>query len=335
MKIYRKILGVSALALGFTSCLKDDSQVMNPANSPSVIEFANTAAIGTMAVTNPIAINTIKIPMDPTTQTYNAVISYSGANDAPEDITVTVGASDATVLSTYNTKAGTAYPALPTANFSFPSTTVVIKKGTRKVNFPIAMTGTDTYFGKNYALALTIKSVSSGTISGNFQHMVYLISGVNKADGIYELHFKFAYDFPGLPANPNDRGYDLYPVSWYYSDIQMLTQSTTTSALVNINAGTTATAGVHAAVTTGLPTNIPTFVPLITIDPVTYKITAVKNNVAASGTNTRTATINNSTGVDNKVDKTTGNIYLSFYLDEPSKNRMTVYDTLFYKTPRP
>jgi hypothetical protein len=322
MKLYRNILAVGVLATSMSGCLKDTSQVMNAANSPSVIEFANTANLTTNATTNPYALNTIKIAMDPTNPSYNAVISYSGASDAPEDITVTV-VSDPTILTAYNTKAGTAYPVLPSTNFTLPSTSVVIKKGTRKVNFPINLLGSDTYFGKNYALPLTIKTASSGTISGNFQHMIYLITGVNRADGIYELHFKMG---------PNDRGIDEFPVSWYYSDIQMLTQSTTTSALVNINAGTSATSGVHAAVSVGLPTNIPTTVPLITLDPVTYKITAVKNNVTTS---TRTLTLNTAAGVDNKLDKTTGNIYLSFTVTETGKLPMLVYDTLFYKTPRP
>lgn len=323
MKIYRKILGVSALALGFTSCLKDDSQVMNAANTPSVIEFANTAAMPTNTATNPYAVNTIKIAMDPTTITYNAVISYSGPSDAPEDITVTVGASDPSILAAYKTfQSNTTYTALPTTNYSFPQTSVVIKKGTRRVNFPITLTGTDTYFNKNYVVGLTIKSVSSGTISGNFQHMLLQISGVNKLDGIYDLRFRFG---------ANDRGYDLFPVAWYYSDIQMLTQSTTSSALVNINAGATATAGVHAAVASGLPTSISGFVPLLTFNTTTYKITDIKNNV----TGTKTAVPNTATGVDNRLDVATGNIYASFILKEAGKADMIVYDTLIYKTPRP
>ncbi|MES2332383.1 MAG: DUF1735 domain-containing protein [Bacteroidota bacterium] len=326
MKLYRTILAAGVLSVAFSGCLKDESTVLNPDNVPSVIEFQNTANISTGAATNPITLSTIKIQMDPTTQTYNAVVSYSGAKDAPDDITVTVGLSDPAVLALYNSKQATTYTVLPSTNYSFPSTTVTIKKGTRKVNFPIALTGTDQLFGKNYVLPLTIKSVSSGTISGNFQHMLYLITGVCKLDGVYELHYKFDY----IPPAVSDRGYDLFATPWYYSDIQMLTQSTTTSALVNLNAGTTATAGVHAATAAGLPTNIPTTVPLLTFDPVTYKVTSIKNNVTTS---TRTLSINSA--YDNRMDKTTGNIYVSFKVDETGKSQLLVTDTLLYKTPRP
>ncbi len=156
--------------------------------------------------------------------------------------------------------------------------------------------------------------------------MLYLITGVSKLDGVYELHYKFDY----LNGLANDRGYDLFPTPWYYSDIQMLTQSTTTSALVNLNAGTTATAGVHAATAAGLPSNIPTTVPLLTFDPATYKVTSIKNNVTTS---TRTLTM--VTAYDNRMDKTTGNIYVQFDLTESGKNSMRVTDTLLYKTPRP
>lgn len=326
MKLYRTILAASVLSVGFSGCLKDDSTVLNPANVQSVIEFQNTANLATNVATNPIALNTIKIQMDPTNPVYNAVISYSGAKDADEDISVTVGTSDAAVLALYNSKQATTYTALPTANYSFPTPTVIIKKGTRKVNFPIQLTGSDQFFGKNYVLPLTIKTVSSGTISGNFQHMLYLISGVSKLDGVYELHFKFDYTNPAL----SDRGYDLFAAGWYYSDIQMLTQSTTTSAVVNLNAGTSATSGVHAAIAAGLPSNIPTTVPLLTFDPATYKITSIKNNVTTS---TRTLTMNSA--YDNRMDKTTNNIYFSFTLTETGKNPMLVTDTLIYKTPRP
>lgn len=325
MKLYRTILAASVLSVGFSGCLKDDSTVLNPANVNSVIEFQNTANLATNVATNPIALNTIKIQMDPTNPVYNAVISYSGAKDAEEDISVTVGTSDPAVLALYNSKQATTYTALPTTNYTFPSPTVIIKKGTRKVNFPIQLTGSDQFFGKNYVLPLTIKTASSGTISGNFQHMLYLISGVNRLDGVYELHLKIDFG-----ANPNDRGYDTYAAGWYYSDIQMLTQSTTTSALVNLNAGTSATSGVHAAIAAGLPTNIPTSVPLLTFDPVTYKVTSIKNNVTTS-----TRTLAMVTGYDNRMDKTSNNIYVQFTVAETGKSTFTVTDTLIYKTPRP
>jgi hypothetical protein len=51
------------------------------------------------------------------TGVYNALVSYSGPNVAPEDITVTVGVADPAILAFYNTQNKTTYTALPTANY--------------------------------------------------------------------------------------------------------------------------------------------------------------------------------------------------------------------------
>lgn len=158
-------------------------------------------------------------------------------------------------------------------------------------------------------------------ISGNFNTMLYLLNGINNIDGVYELHFKFG---------ANDRGYDTYPVSWYYSDVTMVTASTTTSTMRNVNAGTSVTTAVHAAVASGLPTSIAGFVPLLTIDPATSKIVNVTNN--SGGTK---STVLNPAVTDSRLDPATKNIYVSFILREAGKQDMIVYDTLFYKTPRP
>lgn len=319
MKVLKNILVISILASGFGGCLKDVSRTMDETLTNNVIEFANTANL-TSPTTSKYPLLTTNIVMQPN-GTYNAVISYSGLHVAPEDIKVTVGDADPAVLADYNTQNRTTYTALPSANYSLSQTTVTIPKGKNKVEFPITLINTDQIFGRNYVLALTIKSVSSGIISGNFNTMLYLLNGINRIDGVYELHFKFA---------ANDRGYDTYPVSWYYSDVTMVTASATTSTMRNINAGTSVTTAVHAAVANGLPTSISAFVPLLTIDPVTSKITSVSNNSGGA----KSAIINPAV-TDNRFDPVTRNIYVSFILREAGRQDMIVYDTLFYKTPRP
>ncbi len=319
MKRIRNIIAISVVAFGFGGCLKDVSRTMDVTQSNNVIEFANTANL-TSPTTSKYPLIGINVLMQPS-GTYNAVISYSGANDAPEDIKVTVGDADPAVLAAYNTQNKTTYTALPTANYSLPQTTVTIPKGKRSVQFPISLTNTDQVFGKNYVLALSIKSASSGIISGNFNTMLYLLNGINNIDGIYELHFKFS---------ANDRGLDTYPVSWYYSDVTMVTASATTSTMRNLNAGTSVTTAVHAAVANGLPSSISAFVPLLTIDPATSKITTVTNNSGGA----KSAVLNPAV-TDSRFDPATKNIYVSFILREAGKQDMIVYDTLFYKTPRP
>lgn len=319
MKVLRNILIIGAMSSGLGGCLKDVSRTMDETLTNNVIEFANTANL-TSPTTSKYPLLTTNILMQPN-GTYNAVISYSGLHVAPEDIKVTVGDADPAVLAAYNTQNRTSYTALPSTNYSFPQTTVTIPKGKNKVEFPIALTNTDQIFGRNYVLALAIKSASSGIISGNFNTMLYLMNGVNSIDGIYELHFKFG---------ANDRGYDTYPVSWYYSDVTMVTASTTTSTMRNANAGTSVTTAVHAAVANGLPTSISAFVPLLTIDPVTSKITNVTNNSGGA----KSAVLNPAV-TDNRLDPVTKNIYVSFILREAGRQDMVVYDTLFFKTRRP
>jgi hypothetical protein len=337
MKLYRKILAVSAMAIGFSGCLKDDSAVMSATNTVNVIEFKNTAPLLTTSVASQYGALALNVIMQPT-GSYNAMVSYSGPNVAPEDITITIAPAPASVITTYNTQnkfatTSTSYVnPLPTANYTLPKTTVTIPKGERTVTVPMNFINSDQIFGKQYGLALSITAVTGGhTISGSFGSIIYFLSGINKMDGVYEQHFKFEFRAPGTttPAS-NDRGYDLFPVSWYYSDVQMVTASTTGSTMRNLNAGTSITTAVHAATTGGLPSNIPTFIPLVTYDLTTNKVTAVSNNTTSSP---RTAVLN--TAVDNRYDPATNNIYVSFTVKEAAKNDMLVYDTLFYKTPRP
>ncbi|MEO8172171.1 MAG: DUF1735 domain-containing protein [Sediminibacterium sp.] len=335
MKLYRKILAAGALAIGFSGCLKDDSAVMSASNTTNVVEFKNTAPLLTTSVTSQYGALALNVIMQ-ANGTYNAMVSYSGPNVAPEDITINIAAAPASVITTYNTEnklTGTAaYTPLPSTNYTLPKTTVVIPKGERTALVPMTFINSDQIFGKGYALALAITSVSGGhTISGNFGTIIYFLSGINSMDGVYELHFKFEFRAPGTttPA-ANDRGYDVFPVSWYYSDIQMVTASTTNSTMRNLNAGTSITTAVHAATAGGLPSNIATTIPLLTYNLTTNKVTAVANNTATSP---RTLAIN--TAADNRFDPATGNIYVSFTVKEAAKNDMLVYDTLFYKTPRP
>ncbi len=107
MKRIRNIIAISVVAFGFGGCLKDVSRTMDVTQSNNVIEFANTANL-TSPTTSKYPLIGINVLMQPS-GTYNAVISYSGANDAPEDIKVTVGDADPAVLAAYNTQNKTTY----------------------------------------------------------------------------------------------------------------------------------------------------------------------------------------------------------------------------------
>lgn len=323
MKLYKKIAAFSVLAVCFASCLKDDSNLLDPDKTQNVIEFANTANL-TSPTTSKYPLLSVNIVMEPNT-VYNASVSYSGAHNAPEDITVEVGVADAAVLTFYKSQvSGTSsYTMIPSNLYTLPSTKVVIKKGTRQVNFPINFPNPDQLFGKNYVLPLVIKSASSGIISGNFSTMLYLLNGINRFDGIYTLKFRFG---------TNDRNYDVNTTTWYYSDVQLVTASATTNVLRNMNVAASGFYA-HAAVAAGLPSSIANFAPLLTFDLATNKITNIVNNVAASPTQTKTAVLNPAV-TDNRFDPATKNVYASFILKENNRADMIINDTLIYKTPR-
>ena len=317
MKLYKRIAAFTIMASCFTSCLKDDSNLLDPNKTENVIEFANTANL-TSPTTSKYPLLTVNITMDPNA-VYNAAVSYSGAHEAAQDITVEVGVADASVLAFYKSQvaAAASYTMIPSNLYTLGVTKVVIPKGSRRVNLPINFPNPDQLYNKNYVLPLTIKSVSSGTVSGNFSTMLYLLNGVNRYDGVYTLKFRFG---------ANDRNYDQATTTWYYSDVQLVTNGLTTNILRNLNASSPYP---HAAVTTGLPTNIASFTPQLTFDPATNKITAITNSV--SGTKTAAP---NAAVTDNRFDPATKNVYASFILKETGRSDMIINDTLIYKSPR-
>ena len=313
MKLSIKILAV-LLVTGLAGCLKDKPPVLDPAQSENIIEFANTANLISPTLSK-YPLLSVNIVMDPA-GTYNAVVSYSGAHNAPEDITVEVAVADSAVIKAYNTQNSRAYLVLPSSLYTLPVSKVVIPKGQRRVNFPINFTNASQLYNKNYVLALTIKSASTGRISGNFGTMLYLLNGINRYDGIYTLKFRFG---------ANDRGYDLAATTWFYSDVQLVTTGANTAVLRNLNA---ASPYPHAAVANGLPTTIASFVPQFTFDLATNKITNITNSVAGA----RTA-VPNPVVTDNRAELEKF-VYASFILKETGKQDMIIYDTLVYKTPR-
>lgn len=178
---------LAAVAIGLSACLKEGVMTTDPDLSPSVVEFANTG--------NNQAASTSKYPgfyidlgtlTSGSSTTFNLNVNYSGAETAPQDITVNL-ALDPSLLATFNTENGTHYEAPPASIVNFP-TSVVIKKGERMANAKVTITNNASYdFSKSYALPLTISSVSNGKISANFGKAVYAFGLRNTWDGHYSL----------------------------------------------------------------------------------------------------------------------------------------------------
>lgn len=173
--------------LSFTSCVKQADMNIDPSKSTNVVEFANTG--------DNVAANTSQYPRfnidlgkiaSGDSATFNINLSYSGADVAPEDISIQLEIN-ADVLSVYNTENGTDYEIPVSSIYNFP-TSIVIKKGTKNTQIKVAITSNaDFDFNKNYALPLKIKSASTGVISGNFGAAVYSFAARNQYDGIYTM----------------------------------------------------------------------------------------------------------------------------------------------------
>jgi hypothetical protein len=121
--------------------------------------------------------------------TFDVTVSYSGTEVAPQDIKLGI-AVDAEALAKFNAAAPTTgddtYLPLVASAYSVP-TEVTIKKGERRAVFQVEVTLPLTFnFDENYALPLSIKSTTTGIISGNFGSVLYRIGGKNQYDGDYK-----------------------------------------------------------------------------------------------------------------------------------------------------
>jgi hypothetical protein len=182
----KKYIGLFALICGFgmlTSCL-DEDPLFDPDKSENIIEFYDINAIASPAG----AIYPLYVSSFPVSQgaEFPVIISYSGAHENNEDITVTVALSP-TALAEYNEEQHTHYEVLPDALFSVPSYTVTIPKGQTKANLVFTVKTADFDFAKAYAIPLKIVSSSKGTISGNFSTAIYAVGAKNRYDGIYRI----------------------------------------------------------------------------------------------------------------------------------------------------
>lgn len=182
-----KLLPFLLLISGISSCLKEAPQNIDPSKGTSnVIEFANTGDNVGATTSAPRFTTDLGSLKAGESAEINVNVSYSGAENATEDITVSL-AVDQGSLDAFNTINGTDYE-IPAASVFTVPTTVVIKKGERLSQAKIKVTNTaDFDFNVNYALPLKITSVTKGVISGNYGTAVYSFSARNIYDGVYDV----------------------------------------------------------------------------------------------------------------------------------------------------
>lgn len=308
------LLGVSVL----TSCLKDDSLVLDPAKGHNVIEFANPAqivAIGTPYAMYSFAYESSATPSLPVT------ISYSGPEiNAPNDITVNFSVGSQAVITTYNEATNNDFALIRPESYTLSSNQVVIKAGTSKATFNVLLKPSTFDFSKSEVLPLTITSVSSGIVSGNFGTILLNVSAKNKYDGVYTYY--------GL-YEATDRGGFLIGQEFKYPEhVQLVTSGAAKANLYNDAYGDYLIPLItNVGGTSGLgQTNL-----LLEFDPATDKVIAASNaNTAA--TNGRKMSIDPT--ANNYVDPTTKNIYVTFFMTQPGFGPVKMKARLEYIEPR-
>lgn len=156
------------------SCVKSiPNPITNSDDTHNIIEFGDTGPIkspsgSVFALYEPI-VGAVK---NDTTGFYINV-SYSGADNTPEKITVDL-VTDASAVATYNAEQKTIYKLLPEGTYEFPES-LEFPKG---YNGAIHLRGiiknvSSLDKGVTYVLPLKIGSASSGTISANFGTVLY------------------------------------------------------------------------------------------------------------------------------------------------------------------
>jgi hypothetical protein len=184
-KIVLFLLSVSMFSL--VSCLKESRMNIDADRSIDIVEFANTESnrAGATSV-YPGFYKDLGVLNTGESATFNVNVSYSGASEAPEDITVEIGL-DTAALSLYNSQNGTSYVAPPSDVAAVPGS-VVIKKGSRIAQTQITINNTSNFdYNVAYALPLKISSATKGTISSNFGKAIYSFGVRNAYDGHYSM----------------------------------------------------------------------------------------------------------------------------------------------------
>ncbi|MBZ4190677.1 DUF7015 domain-containing protein [Niabella beijingensis] len=180
MKIIAFFLFLFTLT-GLYSCLKDDSTIIKPEGSNSVVEFGNPSGLSSNT-TDPLRFYILSFDISPL-DTIVIPITYSGPRDAGKDITVDI-ALEPTLVDDYNEAHDEAYEILNSNIYTLPAT-VVIKKGSRIANLIIPAKIDQIDFDASYVLPLKITSASGETIGANFSKILVSIGPKNKYDGKY------------------------------------------------------------------------------------------------------------------------------------------------------
>ena len=239
-KIFYKIcalIGVTFLVFLADSCLKDD-RFVDFSSVGMVVEFEDASAGKATALS-------FADPTSPGPDTVMIRVHQLGPNATSQNLTMTLGFSQAG-LDTYNLDGSHVVgTALPSDAFSFPSTVTIVagkdeyNNNNRTVRFPLLIypNKVPSTPGVNYVLSLGIVSASGGvTVSGNFGAILFNFYH-NAYDGDYHsvgkrFNFNVAGDYAGWDVAGNTAtGTIASTAPWDFPNTAVLTVNSTRSTL--------------------------------------------------------------------------------------------------------
>lgn len=320
-KILYKSLALVFATVALSSCLKDDSYVIDPDKAAAnVIDFQNPTEIAAVGTTNPLYI--YSFPIVPTPTSIDLTVSYSGAEDAaPKDITVNIGVAAQAVIDTYNTEQSKSFLMMPSSWYTLSATSVVIPKGQKTATFKLNISTTKIDLTKSYVVPLKLTSTDA-VVSTNFGTALIQVGAKNKFDGVYTwVATQSATDRPTFLMNTEYT---------YGYEVQLRSAGSNTNNLWNSAFGdfliplVTSTGGISGLGSTNLE---------ITFDEATNKVVSVKNGIAAPS-NGRSMTLDQTAVNSNYFDPATKNVYLTFFLNQPNFGPLKYTVKMLYKKSR-
>jgi len=315
MKRISIYLLLAAATLQFSACLKDDSYTFDPKKDNSTLELFGGVR---NSVSDSFAIINSAIDLADEAD-FAVTVNYAGNNNAPADITLTLGI-DPEAVTIYNNQEGTDYISMPDSLYSVPSATVTIPKGQRRATWIVKLKPRKFDFTKNFALPVKIMSATAGTISGNFGTMVYAVSIKNQYDGVYTV--TGTYKDVNLPdANAK------YPKS-----VALVTKSATTVAAYDMSSG-----DYFFHFDNGGGTYYGNWDPIFAFDA-NNNVTSVVNYYGqATNSQQRAGRLNTATGTVNKFTigtDGTKTLEVSYIMVQAGADRVTFTEKYVYTGPR-
>ncbi|CAG5068449.1 hypothetical protein DYBT9623_01180 [Dyadobacter sp. CECT 9623] len=317
-----KIAGLFLFGLAFTSCLKDEMN-LDPDTSTNVVEFKNPSSfVSPSGSTYSLYTRAFDLADE---SEYPITVSYSGADVAPNDITVNLGI-DTSALSQYNEEQHTEYDLIEPAVYTMP-TSVVIPKGQRTATVTLKVMPNKFDFEKSYVLPIQIQSVSSGVVSGNFGTILLSVNAKNKYDGVYTVTSKMVdYTNPAFIS-----------MSEHGDALEYTLETISATECVVVDYIYWGSPFIPFWTGTGV-SGYGSFAPVVKFDPATDKIVSVSNYYGQPAGNTRSGQLD-PTG-KNVYDAAAKKIEISYRMIQPSTVaapphiRASWVDTWTFKAPR-